>query len=324
MRAGLRGPSRAGLPRHRHAAHGRHRGLPPDPRAGQRRGEGDDRDADRRRRAGERELGPARRAPTSSSPSRSARSTCCGWSTNWPERQRANSPRSCRSAGVAVRRCGRTTTTTPQEGSAMRFMMFIKMESGDENFQPTAADVAAMARYNEELTKAGALLALDGLQPPSKGARRDVRGRRQADGHRRPVRRGQGGRRRLLDHPDQVQGGGRRVGDARPGRAEGDDDRGAPGLRDVGLLPRGPGGRRRAVGAAAGADQRRTRRSWSRAADAAGDRRGLADRVAAADRRARADGARRRRWPRTWRRTRWSPRWSSGRGRASRTTRAPG
>jgi hypothetical protein len=28
-----------------------------------------------------------------------------------------------------------------------------------------------MGRYNEELEKAGALLALDGLQPPSKGAR---------------------------------------------------------------------------------------------------------------------------------------------------------
>ena len=52
----------------------------------------------------------------------------------------------------------------------MRFMMFIKVQSGDENFEPTAEDVAAMGRYNEELTKAGVLLALDGLQPPSQGA----------------------------------------------------------------------------------------------------------------------------------------------------------
>jgi hypothetical protein len=52
----------------------------------------------------------------------------------------------------------------------MRFMMFIKIPSGDENFEPTAEDVAAMGRYNEELTKAGVLLALDGLQPPSQGA----------------------------------------------------------------------------------------------------------------------------------------------------------
>ncbi|WCB92014.1 hypothetical protein DSM104299_00695 [Baekduia alba] len=52
----------------------------------------------------------------------------------------------------------------------MRFMMFIKVEPGDENFEPTEADVAPMMRYNEELTQAGVLLALDGLQPPSKGA----------------------------------------------------------------------------------------------------------------------------------------------------------
>jgi hypothetical protein len=52
----------------------------------------------------------------------------------------------------------------------MRFMMFIKIDGSDENFQPSAETVAAMGRYNEELTKAGALLALDGLQPPSKGA----------------------------------------------------------------------------------------------------------------------------------------------------------
>ena len=52
----------------------------------------------------------------------------------------------------------------------MRFMMFIKVDSSDESFQPDEETVAAMARYNEELTKAGALLALDGLQPPSAGA----------------------------------------------------------------------------------------------------------------------------------------------------------
>jgi hypothetical protein len=52
----------------------------------------------------------------------------------------------------------------------MRFMMFIKIDGGDESFQPTEADVAAMERYNRELNEAGVLLALDGLQPPSKGA----------------------------------------------------------------------------------------------------------------------------------------------------------
>jgi hypothetical protein len=52
----------------------------------------------------------------------------------------------------------------------MRFMMFIKIPGGDENFEPTADDVGVMSRYNEELTKAGVLLALDGLHPPSAGA----------------------------------------------------------------------------------------------------------------------------------------------------------
>jgi len=36
---------------------------------------------------------------------------------------------------------------------------------------PDAAAVAAMMKYNEQLQKAGVLLALDGLHPPSMGAR---------------------------------------------------------------------------------------------------------------------------------------------------------
>lgn len=53
----------------------------------------------------------------------------------------------------------------------MRFMMFMHPGVKDEDWMPSPDDVAAMMRYNEELTKAGVLLALDGLQPPSKGAR---------------------------------------------------------------------------------------------------------------------------------------------------------
>ncbi len=54
-----------------------------------------------------------------------------------------------------------------------RFMMFILpgQIAADEDYMPTAEDVGAMSRYNEELTKAGVLLALDGLHPTSKGAR---------------------------------------------------------------------------------------------------------------------------------------------------------
>ncbi len=53
----------------------------------------------------------------------------------------------------------------------MRFMMFMFPGIEEGEWTPDAEAVAAMGRYNEELTKAGALLALDGLHPQSKGAR---------------------------------------------------------------------------------------------------------------------------------------------------------
>jgi hypothetical protein len=56
----------------------------------------------------------------------------------------------------------------------MRFMMFIKIQPEVYAKQPEEMDTAdfeRMGRYNAELEKAGALLALDGLQPPSAGAR---------------------------------------------------------------------------------------------------------------------------------------------------------
>ncbi|MBI3812066.1 MAG: YciI family protein [Nitrospirae bacterium] len=63
----------------------------------------------------------------------------------------------------------------------MRFMMFMipkvyqpdtpPGERAGEGFAPPAEAVAKMMKFNEELTKAGALIALDGLQPNSKGAR---------------------------------------------------------------------------------------------------------------------------------------------------------
>jgi hypothetical protein len=44
-------------------------------------------------------------------------------------------------------------------------------ESATPGAVPDAAAVAAMMKYNEALQKAGVLLALDGLHPPSMGAR---------------------------------------------------------------------------------------------------------------------------------------------------------
>ena len=63
----------------------------------------------------------------------------------------------------------------------MRFMMLMiprvyqpnapAGEKAGEGFAPDAEIVAQMTKYNEDLAKAGALIALDGLQPSSKGAR---------------------------------------------------------------------------------------------------------------------------------------------------------
>src|SRR5687768_5656278 len=56
----------------------------------------------------------------------------------------------------------------------MRFMMLMiprGYERAEPGTMPDAAGVAAMMKYNESLQKAGVLLALDGLHPPSMGAR---------------------------------------------------------------------------------------------------------------------------------------------------------
>ncbi|MEP7303849.1 MAG: YciI family protein [Caldimonas sp.] len=56
----------------------------------------------------------------------------------------------------------------------MRFMMLMipkGYESAPPGTLPDAEAVAAMMKYNEALQKAGVLLALDGLHPPSMGAR---------------------------------------------------------------------------------------------------------------------------------------------------------
>lgn len=54
----------------------------------------------------------------------------------------------------------------------MRFMMIMIPSPKDEaDWEPKPEDVAAMTKYNEELNKAGVLLALDGLQETAKGAR---------------------------------------------------------------------------------------------------------------------------------------------------------
>lgn len=56
----------------------------------------------------------------------------------------------------------------------MRFMMIVipkGYESAAADAVPTAEAAARMQEYNQSLQKAGVLLALDGLFPPSTGAR---------------------------------------------------------------------------------------------------------------------------------------------------------
>ena len=55
----------------------------------------------------------------------------------------------------------------------MRFMVIVKAtpESEKEGALPDPQLMLEMGKYNEELMKAGVLLALDGLHPSSKGAR---------------------------------------------------------------------------------------------------------------------------------------------------------
>lgn len=56
----------------------------------------------------------------------------------------------------------------------MRFMMLMipkGYEKAEPGTMPDANAVAAMMKYNESLQKAGVLLGLEGLHPPSMGAR---------------------------------------------------------------------------------------------------------------------------------------------------------
>src|ERR1700679_1585224 len=65
------------------------------------------------------------------------------------------------------------TIAHPTRDFAMRFMVMVKAapESEKEGAVPDPQQLLEMGKYNEELSKAGVLLALHGLHPSSKGAR---------------------------------------------------------------------------------------------------------------------------------------------------------
>ena len=61
----------------------------------------------------------------------------------------------------------------------MRFMVILKADRSTEaGIPPSTELLAAMGKYNEELVKAGVMLAGEGLQPSAKGARIKFSGRK--------------------------------------------------------------------------------------------------------------------------------------------------
>src|ERR1700727_153398 len=65
------------------------------------------------------------------------------------------------------------TIAQPKGDFAMRFMVIVKAtpESEKEGFRHDPKLLLEMGKYNEELIKAGVVLAMDGLHPSSKGVR---------------------------------------------------------------------------------------------------------------------------------------------------------
>ena len=98
----------------------------------------------------------------------------------------------------------------------MRFMVIVKATKDSEAGKlPDEKLLADMGKFNEELAKAGVLLAGEGLQASSKGARVKLQWR-EAHRDRRAVHRDQGAHRRILAVEGEVAGGGDRLGQALP------------------------------------------------------------------------------------------------------------
>jgi hypothetical protein len=97
----------------------------------------------------------------------------------------------------------------------MRFMMMVKASNDSEaGVMPSEELLTAMGKYNEELVKAGALLAGEGLHPSSRGARVRFSGEKRTvvDGPFSPAQDLVAG----LADPGGLDGGGDRVGEALP------------------------------------------------------------------------------------------------------------
>src|SRR6185437_11924221 len=86
--------------------------------------------------------------------------------------------RGCPPVRLRIRACApggdRSFQLVDQGYATMRFMMLMipkGYETAAPGTMPAAEAVAAMMKYNEALKDAGVLITLDGLHPPSMGAR---------------------------------------------------------------------------------------------------------------------------------------------------------
>ena len=132
----------------------------------------------------------------------------------------------------------------------MRFMMMMIPEvyqgSHAKNLKPDFApdvdDVEKMTKYNEALTKAGALISLDGLHPPTNGARVSFAGGKPkvTDGPFTESKEVLGG---YWIIKATIEGGSDRLGETGP-RAERRRDRSPADIRHGGFPGRGEEGRR--------------------------------------------------------------------------------
>ena len=121
----------------------------------------------------------------------------------------------------------------------MRFIVMVKATKDSEaGVMPSTQLLEDMTKFNEELVKAGIMLAGEGLHPSSKGVRVRFNGdKRTVD--RRSVRGNEGAGRRLLALAGEVEGRSDRVGQALPESARGRErDRDSPGVRGRGLRSR--------------------------------------------------------------------------------------
>ena len=217
----------------------------------------------------------------------------------------------------------------------MRFMMIMipNIPSIDEeDWTPSPEAVAAMGKYNEELTKAGVLLTLDGLAPPAKGARVSFAGGRasvtdgpfteakeviggywmiEASSREEAVSGPRAAPRRTATRSRFARSSRCRTSRPRSRKPANSARAAQAGGRALASVDAGGGG-----GEGGGEEEEDRHRAH--------DRGGVADRGGEADRAAGAAWWATSAWRRSSRRTRSCSRWSSGHSRASRRTRAPG